>query len=139
MEIIEIVNMFKSVPGYVWIILAITIIVLFGQRKVWEFEMKFSSKGVGHGEVEIECTSSKLNKKEKMSIEVDLGLEPDWRNKAYEVFLNGKSILKISESESASFMNVIRKKYAGEKPNVGDQIEIRCEQQTVFSGELYRD
>jgi len=63
MDIIEIVNMFKSVPGYVWIILAITIIVLFGQRKVWEFETKFSSERIGHGEVEIECTSSKLGKK----------------------------------------------------------------------------
>jgi len=53
--------------------------------------------------------------------------------------LNGKSILKISENESISFMNKIRRKYKGEKPNIGDKIEIQCEQQMVFSGERYKD
>jgi len=139
MELLDIVSFLKMIPVYIWVIFAIIIVIIFGQRKVWEFEAKFFSNGIGRGEVEIECTSSKFNKTENLTIEVDLSLEPDWRNKVYEVFLNGSNILNISAEESYKSMNRIRRKYRGEKPEQNDLVEIKCEQEVVFSSKLYRD
>ena len=139
MDLPEVINFLKAIPVYVWVILAIVVVIIFGQRKIWEFEVKFSAEGIGYGEVEIECTSSKFSKKENLTIEVDLGLQPEWRNKTYEVFLNGKSILKILDNESCSSMNKIRRKYQGDKPTADDLIEIRCDHKVVFSGTMKKD
>ena len=130
----------ESIPGWGWVIIVIVMIIIFGDRKVWEFEVNFSLvEGVGHGEIEFESVSSKFSKKEKKSIEIELKLEPAAQGKTYQVFLKGFPVHTISAAESNSSFVRIREKYEGNKPNQGDLVEVRCDKEVVFSGKLHKD
>ena len=63
-------------------------VALFGDRKLWELEVKFPMKhGVGRGEVEFECL-----KKKGSTIEVKFELEEMFHNKPIEIFLNNQLV-----------------------------------------------
>ena len=141
MEINEILNFLKDVPVWGWIIVAIIILIIFGDRKRWEYEVKvLFPAGIGRGEIEIESVGNKIFKKrEKKRIEIELDLEPDAQNKPYDIFLNGKRIHTITENETRSSRVRIKDKYNGDEPTPGDNIEIKSNSEVYFSGQLRKD
>jgi len=137
---VEVMHWLEGVPTWGWVVLVIVILIIFGDRKCWEYEVKFSLvEGIGHGEVEIEAYTNKLSKKIKKHIEVDLDLEPGGQNKAYEVFLNGIEILSIPEEKTATDRVRIHEKYEGVEPHKGDVIKIKSNNEDIFVGKLHKD
>lgn len=77
MEYTEIINFVTELPGWAWFGLLIVFLFFTGDKKEWDYEVKFPLKeGVGRGEVELECL-----KKKGSSIEVELELEPEYNDK----------------------------------------------------------
>lgn len=141
MEINEFLNFLKDVPVWGWIIGAIIILIIFGDRKRWEYEVKILfPAGTGRGEIEIESVGNKIFKKrEKKRIEIELDLEPAAQNKPYEVLLNGNRIHTITENETRSSRVRIKDKFNGDEPIPGDNIEIKSNGEVYFSGQLRKD
>ena len=84
MDINQILELLSTIPTWVWVIGGIIfVVIVFGDRKLWELEVKFPHKqGIGRGEVEFECL-----KKKGSSIEVEFQLEDLFQNKKIEIFL----------------------------------------------------
>jgi hypothetical protein len=139
MEIVEIINLLKEVPIWAWVILAIIITILFGDRELWEYEARFHDESVGHGELEIECKGRKNRKRRKTTIELKLTLEAGAQGKPYEVLLNGRPVLSLSVADTQSDHVFVREKYQGTEPRPGDQVEIQHNQQTVLASTLQKD
>jgi hypothetical protein len=139
MEITEIINLLKEVPIWAWIIFAIVITILFGDRELWEYEARFNDQNVGHGEFEIECKGRKNRKRQKKTVEVKLTLQPDAQSKPYEVLLNGQPVLSLSEADTGTAHVFVREKYQGEEPRPGDKVEIQHNHQTVLASTLHKD
>jgi len=138
--VVELMHWLEGVPTWGWVILVVVILIIFGDRKCWEYEVKFSLvEGIGHGEVEIEAYTNKLSKKIKKHIEVDLDLEQGGQNKAYEVFLNGIEILSIPEEKTSTDRVRIHEKYEGLEPHIGDVIKIKSNNKDIFVGKLHKD
>ena len=101
MEINEIINNLKEIPTWGWFILAVIIVILFGDRKRWEYEVNISFiDNFGHGEIEIEASGNKLFKRERKRLEIELTLEPAAQNKQFDVFLNQNLIYTLSKHET---------------------------------------
>ena len=139
MEITEIINLLKEVPIWAWIIFAIVITILFGDRELWEYEARFHDEAIGHGEFEIECKGRKNRKRQKKTVELKLTLETDAQSKPYEVLLNGQPVLSLTVADTKTGHVFVREKYQGEEPRSGDQVEIRHNQQTVLVSTLHKD
>ena len=57
----------------------------------------------------------------------------------YEIYLNNILIYTLSEYDTRSKNVRMHKKYHGDKPDQGDDIEIKCNKQLIFSGKLHKD
>ncbi len=135
MEFAEIINFFKDMPFWGWIIIFFIYVFIFGDRKLWEYEVKFPLQtGIGRGEVEFECY-----KKKGSSIEINLQLEPDYNNKRIDIMLNGLVVYTIPEHDNTGKSIVINKKSPLEKPNEGDEVIIKIGSEKTFSGQLVLD
>lgn len=135
MEFAEIVNFITGLPGWAWFVLIIGILFITGDKKEWDFEVKFPFKdGIGRGEVELECL-----KKKGSSIEVELELEPDYNNKKIEIFLNNALIYTIPQNINTGKVVRIDKKTEIQKPAEGDDILIKIGGEHIFSGQLVLD
>ena len=136
MDINEIFGILSTAPTWVWVIVGIMIfVVLFGDRKLWELEVKFPMKhGVGRGEVEFECL-----KKRGSSIELKFTLEELFQNKDIEVILNNRTIYTIHASKNSTARTYINEKLDLQKPNEGDKVVVNIGGQKQFEGVLVRD
>lgn len=140
MNINDVIVFLQGVPVWAWVVFGIVVMIVFGDRKRWEYELNIPfTDGFGHGEIEIEASSNKLFKREKQVIEIELELEPDAQNKVYDIFLNGDLIYSLSEHDTDNQNVRIHKKYTGAKPNNGDMIEIRHNSNVIISGKLHKD
>jgi len=141
MDMNEILNFLLNVPVWAWIILAIIIVIIFGDRKRWEYEVKILfPAGIGRGEIEIEAVGNKIFKKrEKKRVEIELDIEPAAQNKSYDIFLNGKKIHTITEKDTNSSRVRIKDEFYGDEPTQGDTIEIKNNGEVYFSGQLRKD
>ena len=126
----------SALPTWVWVIgVFIFIVIVFGDRKLWELEVKFPQKhGVGRGEIEFECL-----KKKGSSIEVKFELEDLFQNKNIEIFLNNKLVFSVHESKNSSSRTYINEKLEIEKPSEGDEVTVNIGGQKQFEGVLVRD
>jgi hypothetical protein len=135
MEYTEILNFITSLPTWAWFVIGFILLILTGDRKLWEYEVKFPLQaGIGRGEVEFECL-----KKKGSTIEIKLQLEPDYNNKRIDIMLNGLVVYTISEHDNAGKSIVINKKVPLEKPNEGDEVIIKIGGEKVFTGQLVLD
>ena len=135
MELTEIINFFVAIPFWGWIILFFIYVFIFGDRKLWEYEVKFPIQaGVGRGEIELECY-----KKKGAEIELKFELEPTYHNKSIEIFRNGLSIYTVEASQNNNKRIFIKKKTALEKPEEGDEITVKIDGKAVFAGRLVLD
>ncbi len=135
MEFTDIITFFKELPFWGWIILFFLYVFIFGDRKQWEYEVKFSKEaGIGRGEIELECL-----KKKGAQIEVVLDLEPAYHHKHIEIFRNGLSIYTIEASQNTGKRIFIKRKIKLEKPEEGDDITVKIDGKNIFSGRLVLD
>ncbi|MBZ0167324.1 MAG: hypothetical protein K8I00_11010 [Candidatus Omnitrophica bacterium] len=119
-------------PWWAWAVLVLGVLMIFGDRKVWEFEVEFPHRdGVGKGEVEFEYYTNR-----KPILEVELDLEPPYLNKDLEVTRNGQRVILIPSTSNTRPKLRIHEPYRLEKPAAGDLIEIKCAGETLFRGEL---
>jgi len=141
MDINEIINFLKDVPTWGWVVFAIVILILFGDRECWEYEVKFSFiDGSGNGEIEIESVGNKIFKnREKKTIEIELNLNLEAQNKSYDIFLNRVLIQTINKNSTHSSRIIIRENFVGEEPSEDDIIEIKHSGTSLYSGKLRKD
>lgn len=135
MDITDILNFFINLPFWGWIILFIIYVFIFGDRKLWEYEVKFPKEAnIGRGEIELECL-----KKKGTSIEVELELEPAYQHKPIEIFRNNLSIYTIEASLNNGKKIFIKQKTYLEEPKEGDAIQVKIDGKDAFSGRLVLD
>ena len=136
MDINQIFELLTTIPTWVWVIGGIIfVVIVFGDRKLWELEVKFPQKqGVGRGEVEFECL-----KKKGSSIEVKFELEDLFQNKNIEIFLNNKHVYSVNESKNNGPRTYINEKLDIAKPSEGDEVTVNIGGQKQFAGVLVRD
>lgn len=136
MDINNIIAMLASVPTWVWIIGAIILYtIIFGDRKLWELEVKFPNKqGVGRGEIEFECL-----KKKGTSIEIEFNLEDIFKQKTIEIYLNNRLLYTVHAIKNKETRIFIKEKIDLQKPNEGDKIFVNIDGQKQFEGVLVRD
>ncbi len=132
MDINPIIEVIQTIPFFVWIILGVFILFLFGDKQLWEYEVKFPFKeDIGRGEIEIE-----YYKKAKGSIDIELQLEIPYVNEALELFLDNKKILDLSMETTANSKLRIHEKFDQAEPHEGMIVEIKHNNQTIMSGPL---
>ena len=135
MDITQILEIFSSVPFYVWIIIGVILTIIFGDREIREYEVEFPYKlVVGRAEVEIECY-----KRKGAFLEAELRLEPNYNNNPIEIFLNNNLISTIPENKNIGSFFVFKTPYTLNKPNSNDQIDLRINNEVIFLGNLIRD
>lgn len=135
MELADILSFLKDFPFWGWIILLLIYAFIFGDRKLWEYEVKFPMEpGVGRGEIELEC-----HKKKGAQIEVSLELEPAYHHKSIEILKNGFSIYKIEPNLNTGKRLFVKRKTSLEQPKEGDEITVIIDDQSVFTGRLVLD
>ena len=55
MDLNSLIELFQSIPFFIWIILLVIIVILFSDKQLWEYDVIFDyHPGVGRGEIEIE-------------------------------------------------------------------------------------
>lgn len=122
-------------PVWVWVILFFVLAVLFGDKKLWEYEVKFPFKqGIGRGEIEIEGMKKKGNK-----IEVKFDLEPAYQDKKIDIFLSGKLVHTVASNKNSSGRFFYTEKYNAGDPTEGDEVVVKIDEQEIFKGQLVRD
>jgi len=136
MDTSQILAILSTVPTWVWIVGGIILFtIIFGDKKLWEFEVKFPLQaGVGRGEVEFEC----LNKKGTF-IEAKFELEELYQNKKIEIFLNNRMVYSIPEAKNNSARIYINEKLEVQKPTEGDEVTVNIGGRKQFEGVLVRD
>lgn len=91
MEPSIIFDFLKDHPIWGGFILFIVYVFIFGDRKQWEYEVKFPKEpGVGRREVELESF-----KKKGSQIELNFDLESAYHHKPIEIFRKGISIYTV--------------------------------------------
>lgn len=135
MELTEILNFIAGLPGWAWFVLGFGLLMLTGDRKLWEYEVKFPLQaGIGRGEIEFECL-----KKKGTSIEIEFQLEPNYNNKRIEIYLKHILIYTVHESSNTSKSIYINKKLQLQQPAEGDEVQVKIGGEQIFSGQLVLD
>lgn len=129
MEIVD------SIPLYVWFIAGFLILLMLGDRKLWDYEAKFPlNPGVGRGEIEIECF-----KKRGPVIAAKMRLEPACNGKPLEVFLGNEQVLTVPAEKNRGAFFIFRAPYKYPEPVEGSVVEVRLNGRAIFSGPLILD
>jgi len=124
-----------DMPWWAWIVPFIGVFLLFGDRGLWDFEVKFPmTEGVGRGEVEFECW-----KKKGTFIEARFTIEPESANEEMDIFHNGERVYTIPAQKNAGGRVYVNEKITFEKPTEGDHVTVHIRNQEVFSGPLIKD
>jgi hypothetical protein len=135
-ETILIASFVGNMPWFIWaFFLFIPVMVIFGDRGLWDFEVKFpQTTSVGRGEVEFECW-----KKKGTVIEAKFQIESDSANEDIEIFLKGSHVYTIPAQKNTGGRIFIQEKITLDKPEEGDQVTVKIRNEEVFSGPLIRD
>ncbi len=135
MDIKEIFTIIESIPWWGWLALFIAYVVIFGDKKLWGYEVKFPLKeGAGRGEVELECF-----KKRGTSIELELELDTFFLEKEISVYLSHDLIYVVPKDKNIESHLNIDESIKIREPKEGEEITIKIEGKSVFSGQLVLD
>lgn len=134
-ESILLANLLGDVPWYVWFGLFIVVMIIFGDRGLWDYEVKFPyTQGVGRGEVEFECY-----KKKGSVIEAKFQIDTECANEAIDIYLGDRLMHSISSQKNPGGRIFIKESLEMEEPTEGDIVEVIIRGEVVFSGPLIRD
>ena len=135
MDISSMFELVSTIPIWVWIAGAIAILILFGDRGLWEYEVKFPfSENAGRGEVEFKCY-----KKKGSVIEVELNLESECINKDIDIYLNNHLVYSIPGEKNNSARLYLNRPLDMQKPNEGDEVSVKVQGRNIFNGPLVLD
>ncbi|MEM7542839.1 MAG: hypothetical protein AAF384_14830 [Pseudomonadota bacterium] len=135
MDFNSIIDLLSALPTWAWVLAAFAMLFALGDRGLWDYEAKFpSAKGVGRGEVELECY-----KKRGAHVELHLELEPDYRDAEVEVFFRGTCILHAAEQKRERERLYFREPLSVGEPREGELVSVRLNRREVFSGPLIKD
>lgn len=134
-NIVNLLNYLKDLPVYVWVIVGIIVLFTCGDKKLWEYEVKFPlSHGIGRGEIEINC----LNRR-GAEVSASFTLEPNYQNQDIQIFINNNLVSTISANQNSKSRTFIRQKYTSPRPDEGQEVTVKIRDELVFSGVLVLD
>lgn len=137
MDYAEILNFVQNLPGWAWFVMGFALLVLMGDKKFWEYEVKFPMKqGIGRGEIELEGL-----KKRGMKIEIKLNLDATQANKQIDIYLKEHHVFTISadENQANTHIYINKKIKLDQPPNEADIVTVKIGGQQVFDGQLFPD
>ncbi len=135
MEIKDIFLAIESFPWWGWLILFIVYIIVFGDKKLWSYEVKFPFKeGVGRAEVELECF-----KKRGAYIELDFELDESYLHKDIGVYLSHDLIYFVPGDKNNEGDLDIDESIDIKEPKEGQEITIKIDGKPIFNGQLVLD
>lgn len=132
MEFLEFVI---GLPWWVWLVLVLVVAIIFGDRSLWEYEVKFPlQEGVGRGEVEFEAY-----KKKGTTIELKFRLDPAYQDKAIDVYLEGRLMFSLPAEKNSRSLLFLTEKIDMEQPKEGSEVVVKIGGISVFKGLLVLD
>lgn len=133
MDVSQLFELMANIPWWGWVVGVIVVLSIFGDKKIWEYEVDFHYKeGVGKGEVEFELFT---RNKPKVSLELDL--DSQYVDKEIEVSLKGQRVMHLPTPSGKRIRH--SEEYRGERPALGDQVEVKIAGEVIFSGSLKED
>ena len=135
-NIVEFLNILKQLPMYVWVIIAVIVLVLFGDRKKWDRIARFPGNGVRgrnrstpkNGYIEVDCY-----RKKGMVITIELSIDDQYINQPAEIYINNKLALTIPANKTKWGIIRYKGKYNLTEPDIGEMTEVKFSGQTVLS------
>jgi len=136
MDLPEIISWISALPTPILVIGGfILLILIFGEATIWDYEVKFPlKKGIGRGEVDFEC-----GKKTGTRIECEFELDDSYKNIPIEIFLRNEKIFTIPAEKNMRKFIKIKKRISFERPEEGDLVTIKANQESIFTGQLVSD
>jgi hypothetical protein len=136
MEVVNAIVAFLSqVPWWVWVVLVFGLLVVFGDRGLWDLEVKFPlTEGVGRGEVEFEGY-----KKRGHTLEARFHSLPNFEYNTIEILLEGVSVATIPTKTAPKHHLFSSKKIEHGQPREGQVVTVVIDGREVFSGPLVKD
>lgn len=137
MEYAEILNFIQNLPTWAWFVIGFALLILTGDKKLWEYEVKFPMKqGVGRGEIEFEGM-----KKKGSQIEIKLDLDATQANKQIDIYLKERHVFTIpaDENQANKRITINKKIKLVQPPNEADDVVVKIGGQQVFDGQLFPD
>ena len=133
---VDFLNILKQVPVYVWVIIAVIALVLFGDRKKWDRIARFPGHGVRgrnrstpkNGYIEVDCY-----KKKGMIITIELSIDDQYSKQPAEIYINNKLALTIPASKTKWGIIRHKGKYNLTEPDLGEITEVKSSGQTILS------
>lgn len=135
MEFNALLQWLGDVPTWVWIVGVVGLLILTGDRVLWDFEVKFPRvTGIGRGEIEFEGF-----RKRGATIQARFELDENYRGRALEIRVNGESVYTIPANKTGSARTVVNERYGPGQPAEGDVVEVFADDELLFSGRLALD
>ena len=135
MEVADVLVLLGDLPVWGWVIFVLFVLFLLGDRGLWDYEAKFPLQpGIGRGEVE--C---KRYKKKGSSIEVNLELEPEYREKRVAIRLRNQLVCTVPKERNGGERLYLNQSLDLEEPTEGDLVSVEIDGESVFSGPLVLD
>jgi len=130
--IVDFIETLKMVPIYAWIILALLILFVFGDRKKWDEKARFPKNGMKWpGRIEIGCY-----KRKGMYISIELGFDDKYSSQPLEIYVNNYLALTVP-AKHTKWSNVKYKgKYSLDRPGKGELVEVKSNGETVLSSTI---
>lgn len=131
----ELITFITDLPWWAWLGLFFLFLFMFGDRVMWEYEVKFPLReGIGRGEVEF-----KHLKKKGTKLEVKLRLEQSYRNREVAVYLNNNLIHTIPKDKNTGDYLRIEEKVEIREPKEADDVRVEISGDVIFEGQLVLD
>ena len=135
---LENIKFLEQVPVYVWVIIAVIVLILFGDRKKWDKKARFPDNGVrssngstGPGYVEVECY-----RKKGMMLTVELSFDEKYNNQPLQIYIG--DYLAYDTHPNKNKWGIVKYKgaYRLTKPEHGEKVEVRSNGETILSSTL---
>lgn len=135
MEVADVLVLLGDLPVWGWVIFVLFVLFLLGDRGLWDYEAKFPLQpGIGRGEVEF-----KRYKKKGSSIEVNLELEPEYREKRVAIRLKDQLVCTVPKERNGGERLYLNQSLDLDEPTEGDLVSVEIDGESVFSGPLVLD
>jgi len=135
LETADVLALLGDLPVWAWVTFVLFVLFMLGDRGLWDYEAKFPLQpGIGSGEVEF-----KRYKKKGSSIEINLELEPEYREKRIAIRLKNQLIFSVPEERTGGKRLYFNQPLDLEEPAEGDLVSVEIDGESVFSGPLVLD
>jgi hypothetical protein len=121
---------------FVGLFVLIGLAILFGDKKLWEYEVQGHCEACEKGKLEIELKSLK---KRGTTIEVEGRFKSQYLNKEVLVELNGYKLASFDAAENDGSRYQLEKTVEMREPKAGDLVSLHVGGEEIFAQKLYAD